>query len=295
MPPERDENGRFVKTGGDGNNPQPKSNTGLPEGMRQGENGFEMEVKVDGEKQYVPMEQAQELIQKGQHYTVNMQEARRLQKEYQQKLQAFQSGGQGVGNDSSNSHQGPAPGSGVGQGDGGGYQSGPSQDPPDPVEEPEKYKAHIKALEAKVGQAAALQQELQTLKAQQAKYANEIEREHDHKYLNAQIDGYDKQAVEEELETMRSEDPEVARRMDCREGMELIFRRLQDEGKISKKSKKEKGNQASPQRKTPYSQGARNAPPASDGSAPQYDKPPANEEEALERYVEYNRNNARGG
>jgi len=106
-----------------------------------------------------------------------------------------------------------------------------------------------------------------------------------------------KKAVEDELTRIEANDPETAKRMDCQEGFELIYRRLQDQGKLDKGSSNvdnDNQNNQEPQRDTPYAQGSGNAPPANTGSAPQPEEPPKTEEEQLDWYKKTNQAQAGG-
>jgi hypothetical protein len=228
-----------------------------------------------------------------------MQEARKLQKEYKEKLQSLQSGGSGVNQDLPYQNRGPAPGSGVGPASGGQYPGGLSLNPadiPDPIDAPEKYKQYMAQIQSRLSRLNDLEREIYGIKSQQAQFSNQIGREQDHKYLEATIPGYDKQEVEDELTRIEADPDEDVKQYDHRYGMELLFRRIQDRknsGGVPPASG-QAPRPAQPQRNTPYQESSRNAPPASSsGSAPQ--GPAETSRQAEERYLQYNKMHARSG
>ncbi len=289
----RDGQGRFMKKAGDA----------IRENQETGD--LEMKVKVDGEQKFVPLDKAQELTQKGQHYTENMQEARRLQKEAQQKLESAQQspGGQGVESDLSGQSGGPVPGSGTGSQNGGQYPNQPSLDPgdiPDPIDNPEGYRKYMGRLSQYVQQVDQLKQEVDQLKNNQQTVNRDVAKQKHHEMLQRFDPDFDEQAakeVEDEI-TRREADPtEDARGLETYKGRKLVYLELKNQGKIGSESDNDQNNQPqnqgneSPNRETPHSEGNRNAPPASGQGSGAPQGTPENEEEAYKRYLQFNEEN----
>ena len=301
---QRDMQGRFV--GDQGNQPSQGGQNAedtqyITDNLRKNPDGqIEWRVKVDGEEQWVPEGDAREKIQKGQHYTQNMQRVREMEKQLRSQAgdQGLQRGVDGTdGQSALGSGSQPSPGDQPQRAS----QQSPAldiDDPPDPLEEPEKYKEFMRKQNQELQRT---RQEVEQMRSRVEKVSNKTADQEEHEALSAEYPDYDPQEVEDELTRMRHENPQRYKEIgsgQSKPSKELVHLRIRQRRQNQQQSQQPQGQteqqaqKGQTQRMTPHAESQSNAPPSEEeNNAPQN---PTTPEEKQRWYMEQNRKRSLG-